>query len=287
VSGELPVLIVIPLCAPPPPECDPSPIGFVGDKDFFFFDVTASRQIHMELNGELAGKGGRLTLFDAAQVELTSDADASDGIQVDWSAEAGGRFYVRVDRDPSAPRLGGDDNALEYVTSVVLQSSGGQGGSADGSGEAEAPPLVVVVDARHSFEFTDSSGDTVRIAFRGRGQATVTFTDGVAAGADIASVVVAGTRRGGGLAISSSGSAEVGSVEIQGSAGLSRNSGFGKVAIDGNVGSLRTDVNVRAVMIDGMLGGLDASGRTIGRLHAEVFDLALADVSAIVSLDIE
>jgi hypothetical protein len=288
VSGELPVLIVLPLCAPPPPECDPSPIGVVGEKDFFSFDVAASQQIHVELTGELIGKGGRLTLYDAAGVELTSDADASDGIQVDWTAEADGRFFVRVDRDPSAPRLGGDDNALEYVTSVMVQSPGGQGGSTLASTvEVDATPLVVIVDARHSFEFTDSSGDTVRIALRGRGQATVTFTDAVAAGADIASVVVASTRRGGGLVISSSGSAEVASVEIHGSAGLGRKSGFGKVAIDGNVGSLRADVNVRAVLIDGMLGGLFASGHVVGRLRAEVFDVALADVSAIASLLID
>jgi len=87
--------------------------GAASDQDFFSFSVDANHTIHIELTGGLAGNGGRITLYDANQQELVSDADASDGLTLDWTATDGGTFYVRVDQ----PTPGGD--ATDYQVNVT------------------------------------------------------------------------------------------------------------------------------------------------------------------------
>jgi hypothetical protein len=106
--------------------------------------------------------------------------------------------------------------------------------------------------------------------------------------------VVSASRRNGNLRVLSDGTAEVGAVEIHGPASTNARrraprpaASFGQVVIDGNLGSFASDLNVRTVVVDGILGDLDAPGRQINQLHAGVFDVALADAASVRTLDIE
>lgn len=73
-------------------------------------------------------------------------------------------------------------------------------------------------------------------------------------------------HRAGSLLIRSSGTAEVGKIEVHGRGKLAR------VRVEGNLGSLSTDVNVGRVFVAGVFGTLASAAHQIHRLLASVFD---------------
>jgi hypothetical protein len=129
----------------------------------------------------------------------------------------------------------------------------------------------------------------VQIVFQGRGgTAHIMFDGSDANGADIVSVDIAGVRSGGNFRVRTSGSAEVGSLEIDGLPGRARRpSSYGNVTIDGNLGSFSSSLNLRSLAIDGILGEVSAPGRQIGQVSAMVFDHAMANVGSILTLHVE
>lgn len=143
-------------------------------------------------------------------------------------------------------------------------------------------PMIVSLEPGEAYRYWDSDGDSVRVVFRGRmGHATVHFTGGAANGSDIRQIDVSGVNGRGRLVVRSAGEAEVGRVEIQGERR------FGRVVVDGNLGSLSSNVDLRAIDVDGLLGTVDAAGREITRMHAGVFDSGFATVHAIRELDVQ
>jgi hypothetical protein len=95
------------------------------------------------------------------------------------------------------------------------------------------------------------------------------------------------------LTIQTDGSAEVGSIEIHGVTnnarrrGNSRASTFGSIEVDGNVGKVVSDMNVRSLSVIGALGDISAPGREVRKVQAQIFDRAMADVGSIRTLDVD
>lgn len=233
-----------------------------------------------------------VVVFDANGNEV-GRSSSTDAGAVSFDAAEDGNYYAVVS---VAPDVAGD-RPVHYRLGVLARSDFDPDLLTDPvypeSGNAE--PEVIVLGAGRPFRYTDSSGDQVQIVFRGRGgHATITFTGSTADGSDIASVEIAGARRSGSLSIQSSGDAEVGSIEIHAAAvpgarrrGGSSNSGFGTIRVDGNVGMVSSDVNVRSLAIDGVLGEIYAPSRQIADLRAGTFDAALGSVGSILSLRVE
>lgn len=227
-----------------------------------------------------------IVVLDSAGDEIgrSSDSDAN-AHRVAFDAAADGTYYAIVSS------LADSERPIHYRLGVLAEAAtNSEPNGPPGDGEAE-DTLEITLKPGQSFQFTDSDGDRVNIVFQGRGStALVTFTASMADGSDIASVVIDGVRRPGNLIIRSDGTAEVGSVEIHGvgdSRSRRRAVTFGRVDIDGNLGSLSSDLDLRAVTVDGILGELTAPGRALGRVSALVFDRAMADVASIRTITVE
>jgi hypothetical protein len=283
--------------------------GSSNDQDFFAFDVFAGEHVTVGVGGFVDGFGfldydpsgvatngarkadigphghSRLpgmrfgvveaVIFDADGNEIgrTGGADAMEPVVFETDANA--TYYARV----SAPDA--TDDTVQYRLGVMTQ------GFFD-EGAAETPdeePLIITLEPNEEFTFVDEDGDTVTIEYNGRGgECEVVFTGPDADGADIADITIEGFRKGKSLNVSTDGSADVGSVEIQGVLGRSRRGGgggFGTVNIDGNLGEFSSNLNVRSLLVDGILGAIDAPGNTVQRLEASIFDQAMADVGGI------
>jgi hypothetical protein len=114
------------------------------------------------------------------------------------------------------------------------------------------------------------------------------FDGSDADGSDIVSVDIDGVRKGGNFRVQTRGSAEVGSLEIDGMPGRARRAtSYGNVSIDGNLGTFSSSMNLRSLAVDGILGEVYAPGLQIGQVSAMVFDSAMADVGAIRTLHVE
>lgn len=220
-----------------------------------------------------------VTVFDAEGNEVAA-SDGSDGHPhvVSFEADAAGTYFAVVSVSPDT------DGLVRYRLGVLAQLT--QEPQETPSGE---PPLEVVLRHGQSFRYTDSDGDAVQIVFQGRGgTAHIMFDGSDADGSNIVSVDIAGVRSGGNFRVRTSGSADVGSLEIDGLPGRARRaSSYGNVSIDGNLGSFSSSLNLRSLVVDGILGDLSAPGRQIGQVSAMVFDHAMADVGSIRSLQVE
>jgi hypothetical protein len=239
-----------------------------------------------------------VTVYDADGNAVGSTRTGELGA-VKFDAAADGTYFAVVQAidstivEPAAP----------YRIGVLARSRSGNSPQDPGDTPSEPPggdnPAVVVIHAGEKFRFVDGDGDAIQILLRGRGgEATITFEGSEPDGSDIASVEVVGVRRGGNLSIQTvqtiqtGGSAEVGSIEIRGIASNSRRRGsradaFGAIRVDGNVGIVSSNMNVRSLIVDGMLGEIAAPGQQIRDLHANQFDNAMADVGSIRSIDVD
>jgi len=235
-----------------------------------------------------------VVVFDANGNEVGRNS-STDASAVSLDAAEDGNYYAVVSVTSDVP----GDRPVHYRLGVLARRSFDPELLPDpsdaGHGNGNVEPEVIVLGAGRTFRYTDSSGDQVQIVFRGRGgNATITFTGSTADGSDIASVEIASVRRGGSLSIQSSGDAEVGSIEIHAAAvpgarrrGGSNNSGFGTIRVDGNVGMVSSDINIRSLVVDGVLGEIYAPRRQITELRAGTFDAALSSVGSILSLRVE
>jgi hypothetical protein len=93
--------------------------------------------------------------------------------------------------------------------------------------------------------------------------------------------------------VQTDGTAEVGSIAIQATGtatrkkGNARSGNFDAIQVAGNVGIVSSGMNVRSLVIDGMLGDLAAAGQQIRELRAVAFDSALAEAGSIRTLVVE
>jgi hypothetical protein len=232
----------------------------------------------------------QVIVLDAAGNEVgrsTADLEHPDG--VDFTAEADGTYYAVVSIAQNDL-----DRPVHYRLGVLAQGEfelpdPGDPGNGDGEDDddlVDDEPCIMELENGDTYTYTDSSGDEVELRFRGR-HATVTFTGDEADGSDIESIIVDGGRKGGALVVDSAGDAEIGSIEINGFRGRRRVINFNRVDVDGNLGELVSDTNLKRVTVDGILGDVQAPGRRIARLVAQVFDEESAVVGAIANLDVE
>lgn len=235
-----------------------------------------------------------VTVYDSSGAVIGSTKSGDAGA-LSFDADADATYYAIVRAidssivdEPGHYRLG--VLARSHFEEELVKPPGGS----DGAGSSGEIPAVIEIDAGDRFRYTDKSGDEVEIYLRGRtGTATITFSNSDPDGSDIASVEIVGVRRGGSLTIQTDGSAEVGAIEIRASVegarrrGQSNAADFKAVEVDGNVGILSTDVNLRSLIVGGVLGDIAAQGLMIRQLQAEVFDSALADVGTIRSIEID
>jgi len=234
---------------------------------------------------ELTAASMHVEIYDSAGNSVASSGDNTfDPGAVFFDPESDGTFYAVV----SAISDASSAEPVEYHMGILAQSGFSIEWVLRGNAE---PPQVITLKPGDTFEFTDSAGDDVEISFDGRGgRAEITFTGDRPDGSDIAMVEITGVRRGGNLSITADdhGSANVGSVSIEdGARGSRRSRGFGRVEIDGNLGSFSSDVSVRALVVDGMLGEVHAATADFGRLTAEAFDLGMSDIGSINELSVE
>ncbi len=266
-------------------------------------DLQPADPIHsiLEKHPDLEFGNFVVTVFDSAGNEVGSSASSDSGA-VTFDSATGGAYFAVV----SAAESSASDRPGHYRLGVIARSdfdpekvdpNDPNAGTGEGGEGTNEDPFVVVLGPRGSFEYTDENGESVVIQFRGSsGKATITFTDSEADGSDIASIDIDGVRKNGNLSIHTVGSAEVGEIAIHGmtsaAAGARRRGGgrsasFGTIDVDGNVGQVSSDMNIRALVVDGVLGDLDAHNRQIGEVRAETFDAALADVGSIRLLAVE
>jgi hypothetical protein len=278
------------------------------DVDVFQIDARAGEHLNVGIEG--AGKGGRpahirqadlldstlaLIVYDAAGNEIGRSGTAeTDSVAVVFDAETDGTYFARVEvvseGDAFVNYRLGVFAQKQYVRPPVeppiddgppIDDEPVEGDPGEGDGVQFARPMEMELEPGDSYQFTDATGDVVRVAYHGRGgAATIRFTGSDADGSDISSVVVEGARARGRVVVRSVGSAEVGSVEIHGRR-------FGRVVVDGNLGSLISNVNLRAIDVDGVLGALDADGHEVRKLRAGVFDAELARVDHVRDLQVE
>jgi hypothetical protein len=233
---------------------------------------------------ELTAASMHVAIYVPAGNEVASSENWFESGTVFFDAESDGTYYalVSVNSDASS------SDPVEYHMGILAQSGFSMEWVLRGNAE---PPQVITLKPGDTFEFTDSDGDEVEISFDGRGgRAEITFTGGGPDGSDIALVEISGVRRGGNLSITADdhGSADVGSVSIEnGARGSRRSRGFGRVEIDGNLGSFSSDVSVRALVVDGLLGEVQAASAAFGRLTAEAFDLGMSDIGSIGELSVD
>ena len=235
---------------------------------------------------ELTAASMHVAIYDSAGNEVATSGDNTfEPGTVFFDTENDGTYYavVSVNSDASSA------DPVEYRMGILAQSGFSIEWVLRGNAE---PPQVITLKPGDTFEFTDSDGDDVEIRFDGRGgRAEITFTGDRPDGSDVAMVEITGVRRGGKLSITADedhGSADVGSVSIHSNARTSRGGrGFGRVEVDGNLGSFSSDVSVRALIVGGLLGEVHAAGADFGRLSAEAFDLGMSDVGSIADLSID
>jgi hypothetical protein len=226
-----------------------------------------------------------VAVYDAdGNAVAKSGADArSFGIEFD--SDAGGTYYAVVSMDESSS----SGDLVPYRLGIMAQSGFDIRYVLRGDSGESVEPKVILLHGGETYDFKDSDGDDVEINFLGRGKATITFSGSRANGSDIVSVVIQGGRRGQLTVLSDSGSADVGSIEISGSQGRTarRGGAFGRIEVDGNLGSFTSDLNVRQLVVDGMLGDVAATGTVIGRLRADMFDTSTVDEESIVKLHVK
>ncbi len=89
------------------------------DSDSFTFTLPGSRDIHLDLIGNLTGKGGHITLFDSEHKQLATGKDS-----LIWSTKLAGTFFIRIDRTTSDDA---DAATTDYRLSVNAKVPATQG----------------------------------------------------------------------------------------------------------------------------------------------------------------
>jgi hypothetical protein len=267
------------------PDC---PAGFASDGTACVTVHAASSETSERLPHFVHDQPIHVTVFDAAGNEVAT-SDGTDGRPhvVSFDSDAAGQYFavVSVSSDTEA--------FVRYRLGVLAQSSieANEVVPHDPDDPHNDPPLEIMLRHGQTFRYTDSDGDSVQVVFQGRGgTAHIMFDGSDANGSDIVSVDIAGVRKGGNFRVQTHGSADVGSLEIDGPtvrARARRANGFGNVSIDGNLGSFSSSLNLRSLAVDGILGEVYAPGRQIDQVAAMVFDHAMADVGSIRSLSVE
>jgi len=265
----------------------------VGAHGFFrpaeFVARRADRGPHPDNSGRDPQHGPPDFLFGAVQVVVydpagnevgRSSGDPAEPHAVVFDAAVDGEYYAAISVPDS-------DELVQYRLGVLAKNS-----DTTPDEEPDEPvdePLEVEIGPGDSYDYTDSDGDDIHIVYQGKsGSVTITFDDSDANGSDIESIVIKGVRKGGNFIVDTAGDAEIGSLEIYGTGARSRRAAsFGRVAIDGNLGSFTSDLNLRTLAVDGILGDLTAHGRQIGQVRAVVFDQAMADVGSIRTLHVD
>jgi hypothetical protein len=227
-----------------------------------------------------------VTVYDAAGNEVGTSASVHPG-SVSFDAPSDGTYYALVRASATASSTA----AGHYRLGVLARS---QSDEIPPDPVAPGARAVVQLDAGKSLSYFDDSGDRVLVSLGGRsGQATITFSEATPDGSDIVSVEIAGVRKGGSFTVQTDGTAEVGSIAIQGTGtatrkkGNARSGNFDAIQVAGNVGIVSSGMNVRSLVIDGMLGDLAAAGQQIRELRAVAFDSALAEAGSIRTLVVE